>query len=292
MARRRQQEELDRTLVRFFEQQARHAFRESDLKAFLYQYADEWRLPQRLRSVPKFTDYMGQRGLQKIKLESEHYRNATRYIWGSIRPYEVALTLGKRAYFSHATAMFLRGLTDQIPKTIYVNEEQTPKNFGTPVLTQHGIDRAFAGKQRTSRAVYSHDGVRILVVSGKWTNRLEVGQLNAPDDTMADATKVERTLIDISVRPDYAGGPHQVLRAYEAAREKLSVNVMVATLKKLGHAYPYHQVIGFYMTRAGHSARQTEALKQFGLSFKFYLTYGMKNPDYDDAWQLFIPKGF
>ncbi len=210
MARRRRAEELDRTLNRFFDQQLRHVFRESDLKVLLQRHADEWRLPQRLSSVPKFTAFMAEHGgLRKVKLESEHYRNATRYVWGQLRPFELALSLGPHAYFSHATAMFLRGLTDQIPKTIYVNEEQTPKNFGASELTQQGIDRAFAGKQRTSRAIFNHDGLRVLLVSGKWTSRLEVGTVDLPDGTTGPATKIERTLIDIAVRPDYAGGPQR-----------------------------------------------------------------------------------
>lgn len=293
MARRRRQEETDRQITRFFELQSQRVFRESEIKRFLEEHADEWRLPLNRRSVPKFTSYMSEgRGLQKIVLESEHYRNATRYVWGDIRPYELTLSLGKRPYFSHATAMFLRGLTDQIPKIIYVNDEQTKKNFPPAVLTQQGIDRAFAGKQRTSRAIFSYGTVRALVVSGKWSNRLEVGQITAPDGTVADATKIERTLIDIAVRPDYAGGPQQVLAAYSGAREKVSVPVLLATLKKLDYVYPYHQIIGFYMTRAGFDQKQTDQMKRLGFAFKFYLTYGMKDPDYDSEWQLFIPKGF
>jgi len=235
---------------------------------------------------------MKDQGLQIVILESEHFRNARRFVWGEVRPYELALSLGKRAYFSHSTAMFLRALTDQIPKTIYVNEEQTPKNFGGSQLTQPGIDRAFAGKQRTSRAIYLWNDIRVLLVSGKWTERLETGQVTAPDGTIADATKIERTLIDIAVRPDYAGGPQQVLAAYAMARERVSVSVIIATLKKLNYAYPYHQVIGFYMTRAGFSEKQTEPLKRLGSHFDFYLTYGIKERDYDSEWGLFFPKGF
>lgn len=292
MARRNRKDELDRTVAQFFDAQPRHVFRETELKEIISQNADAWQAPERLRSVSKFAQQFLEKGLQKVTLASEHYRNATRYVWGEVRPYELAISLGKHAYFSHATAMFLRGLTDQIPKTIYVNEEQTPKNFGPPVLTQQGIDRAFAGKQRTSRAIFTHEGIRALVISGKSTGRLEVGRIEAPDSTIAEATKVERTLIDISVRPDYAGGPQQVLAAYEAARDQVSTNVLVATLKKLDYAYPYHQTIGFYMTRARYSEKQKDLLKRFGTNFKFYLTYGMKNPDYDSEWNLFFPKGF
>jgi len=54
-------------------------------------------------------------------------------------------------------------------------------------LTQQGIDRAFAGAQRTSRAGYSAEGLQVVVIAGKHTGRLEVGQLKAPDGTVVDA---------------------------------------------------------------------------------------------------------
>lgn len=61
-------------------------------------------------------------------------------------------------------------------------------------------------------------------------------------------TKLERTLIDIAVRPNYAGGVHHVLEAYAAAKSRVSVNVLLATLQKMEYVYPYHQVIGFYIS--------------------------------------------
>ena len=39
------------------------------------------------------------------------------------------------------------------------------------------------------------------MISGKNTGRLEVSQLKALDGTLVDATKSERTLIDVAVRP-------------------------------------------------------------------------------------------
>jgi len=83
-----------------------------------------------------------------------------------------------------------------------------------------------------------------------------------------------------------------VLDAYTAARGRVSLNVLVATLKKLAYAYPYHQVIGFYMQRAGYDPGKLEQLKRLGLDFDFYLAYGMRDRDRDSDWRLYIPKGF
>ena len=104
-------------------------------------------------------------------------------------------------------------------------------------------------------------------------------------------TRIERTLIDVAVRPAYAGGTYQVLEAYRRAVKRASVGTLVATLKKIGYVYPYHQAIGYYMQRAGFAESQYKRLKEFGLHFDFYLGYGLKDPVYNSEWRLFVPKG-
>jgi predicted transcriptional regulator of viral defense system len=275
----------------FFESAPQKVFRVSELKELYHAHQEEWKLP---RTFQKFLNGLLDAGtLREATLKSERYRDQRRYVFGEPSPYQLALSLGKAPYLSHATAVFLHGLTDQIPRIIYANDEQSPKqSFLTPP-TQATIDLAFARPhQRVSNNVYTYDGTRILLVSGKNTGRLEVGQFAAPDGAQVDVTKLERTLIDIAVRPDYGGGPYQVLEAYRAAKDRVSVNVLVATLRKLQYVYPYHQVVGFYMQRAGYDSQRLDFLRRMGLDVKFYLTYGMRDPDFDPGWQLFIPKGF
>jgi hypothetical protein len=84
---------------------------------------------------------------------------------------------------------------------------------------------------------------------------------------------------------------YQVLAAYEGAKDRVSVNTLIAVLKKLDYKYPYHQAIGFYMTRAGYDAKRIGRLKDLGLDFDFYLDYGIANPAYDKAWRLYYPQG-
>lgn len=277
----------------FFESQPFRIFRLGQLKTAFRTHREDWRLPKSM-SAAAFVEFLLEQGqLRKLELKSEHYyRNATRYSWGEPRPYELALSLGRNAYLSHASAMAVHGLTDQIPKVVYINDEQSPKNLPPANLTQVAIDRAFTGSQRASRAVFSAGDLRIVVISGKNTGRLEVSQQKAPDGSVTDVTKLERTLIDIAVRPSYAGGPYQVLDAYKTARGRASVNVLVATLKKLDYAYPYHQNIGFYMQRAGYPESALDQLRRLGLHFDFYLTYDMREKELNPEWRLFVPHGF
>jgi hypothetical protein len=276
----------------FFEAQPFRIFKLGQLKTVFSDHRRDWGLAASM-SASAFVEFMVEQGqLRKLELKSEHYRDATRYSWGEPRPNELGLSLGRNAYLSHASAMAVHGLTDQIPKVVYINDEQSPKNLPPANLTQAAIDRAFTGSQRASRAVFSAGDLRIVVISGKNTGRLEVSQQKATDGSLVDVTKLERTLIDIAVRPTYAGGPYQVLEAYKTARGRASVNVLVATLRKLDYAYPYHQNIGFYMQRAGYAESALDQLRRLGLQFDFYLTYGMREKELNPEWRLFVPQGF
>ena len=82
-----------------------------------------------------------------------------------------------------------------------------------------------------------------------------------------------------------------MLEAYTTARDRVSVNTLVATLKKLAYVYPYHQAIGFLMERAGYPPERLEPLRKLEMRFDFYLCHGVKDKAYDSRWRLFFPKG-
>ena len=48
-------------------------------------------------------------------------------------------------------------------------------------------------------------------------------------------TGVERTLIDATVRPVYSGGINEVLTAFSRASKMVSINKLVAMLKKINY---------------------------------------------------------
>jgi hypothetical protein len=262
----------------------------SDLGKILAEHRAFWRLAKNTTTAA-FADFLVQKSeLRRHAMKAINHpsSSAVRFVWRHASPYELALSLKRGAYLSHGTAMFLHGLTEQIPFQIYVNSEQSPKPRSEH-LTQQGINNAFAQKQRESTFIFQFDQNQARLLWGKNTGRLEVGEIEH-EGSRIEVTKLERTLIDIVVRPSYAGGVFQVLEAYRKAKDRISTGILTATLKKLDYVYPYHQTIGFYMQRAGYSEEQYGRLKALGLKHDFYLTYDLRDKDYDPEWRLFFPK--
>lgn len=263
----------------------------TDIRQFLSGNRLSWHLPESV-SLGKFIETLIEHSpLREIRIDLPH-RPAVRYAWNSPTTMEIVQSLSPHGYFSHYSAIFLHGLTTQIPKSIYFNIEQ-PIRGGGGTLTQPAIDRAFRNAGRVSSNVATLDGFDLHVINGGNTDRLGVIDFSSSEGRSLRVSNVERTLIDATVRPQYAGGIHEVAGAYVAAQDRLSINRILAYLRKLNFTYPYHQAIGFYLQRTGHfSSQQLDMFKEMEMSFDFYLTYGMKDTEYIPEWRLFVPKGF
>lgn len=279
-------------VLKHFRESPKKVYSEAELAGVLVEQRAFWRLAERTTTT-EFIDFLAKQGdLRPRVFRSENYdKEVTRYSWGEASIYELALSLRSRGYLSHATAVALHGLTDLIPKTLFLNVEQSPKHGTEGTLAQRSIDQAFSRKQRQSNLTYQLDDWAVTIVAGKNTEQLGVEEITGPASEVVRATNLERTLIDIVVRPAYAGGIFQVFKAYQAAKDQVSTNRLVALLKKLDYVYPYHQAIGFLMQRAGYPKKPLHLLSELGIEYKFYLVHGIQHPEYDPHWKLFYPQG-
>jgi len=274
-----------------FDTLGRRVFKRSDIQEILSENREYWRLGNSV-TTQKFINYLLESSELKLKKFECPNSNILRYAWGEVSTYEVIASLKPDSYFTHYTAMSFHDLTEQIPNKIYLNFEQERKNFGDGELEQSRIDAAFKRPVRVSKTIVKHDSQIICILNGMFTDRIGVTDFEDTKGAHIPITNIERTLIDIAVRPVYSGGVFEVQKAYKLAEGRFSVNRLSSMLKKIGYIYPYHQVICFYLDNAGgYKDSAINLLRKFDIKFDFYLTHDMKNTAYSKKWRLHYPKG-
>ena len=275
----------------FFNNHDKWIFRKREISQILTEMHKDWNIPDTM-AIQEFTSFLEDNSkFEKIELRFPK-RKEVLYSWGEVDIYHIAMKLKPKAYLSHFAAMSLHNLTDQIPKTIYLNSEQQAKPAVAGDLEQSRIDNAFKAKPRVSNRVANFGDYRICLLNGKHTSNLGVVDGVLSTNFSVRITNIERTLIDIAVRPFYAGGVFEVLEAYRRAYDKFNVADLVEMLKRLSYVYPYRQAIGFYMEKAGYYSEQDlKLLTEPEFAYDFYLTHQIRNPEYSERWRLYFPKG-
>lgn len=272
----------------FLREHAGVIFKWDDLNNIFQEHRGLWNLPVSM-GIEKFIERLiSSNILIKEELQFGSYGgHKERYVAANITPFQLAIGLRPRSFLSHYTAVYLHGFTNQVPKVIYVSAEQTPKDTThRDELTQQDIDEAFARPQRKTGARANYKEYTIVMLAPKATGRSGVTLLDG-----LSVTGPERTLIDIAVRPAYAGGVQEVLEAYRRALPVISINKLLALLETMDFIYPYHQAIGFYLERAGYEGKKMAELRALPRTLDFYLTYELSDPAYSPEWRLYYPKG-
>ncbi len=287
---------LPETAVTFFENSCRQVFSSEQLRILLSDYQEKMRGMRHLTKDLFLRGLLDQTDLKEItirpvgkKLDGGSYTPFLRYVRGSANAFQVALSLRPRSYLSHASALQIHGVASS-SDDIYVNKEQSPKpTRGDSGLTQESIDNAFSAAPRVSNYVFKYQKTRIHLLNGKHTG--DYGVIEIANNSGIRCTSVERTLLDIAVRPAYAGGVRQVLKAYRELAAGIDINELVAAINHISHAYPYQQAVGFYLSHAGIDSDALALLRRIRTKFKFYLAHQMETFSCDEEWNVFYPKG-
>lgn len=282
-------------IIKAFTKANKQVFDKWDISEIFEENKDKWRLPLYM-DLNIFMDQLaGQTFLKEAKIEFPDVPTSRLFYYDNASVYEISSGIFPKGYLSHYSAVALWGLTEQIPKTIYITVEQSnsPAKAIRSELEQKNIDAAFRKPQRQSGTSSEIGEYKIILLRGKNTKNLGVSQFDDEDLKDVRLTDLERTLIDIVVRPSYSGGVSEVIKAFRNANEshKVSVNRMSGYLSRMNFIYPYHQAIGFYLEAAGYKKSQVDIFASRDKEFDFYLTYDMRDMDYSQKWRIYYPKG-
>lgn len=275
--------------------------RAQDTSQVFNQQREFWRLTKST-TLTSFVNFM----LDKTSLKAVRFpfpnRDVSGFTWGDVPLLETLLGLVEGSYYSHYTAVRIHGLTEQLPKTIYLSHEKSSSSVVSKdrpePFAQKAIDTAFAQPPRVSKNEIEliEEQVRVVHLEGAYQGGLGItaGEIHLASDHVQHLryTGLERTLIDIAVRPFYAGGVFEVAKAFERSKGAVSVNTMAAMLQRMAFGYPYHQVIGYYLERAGYKESLVDLFHRQPMERDFYLTHGMGTTSYVSRWRLHVPQGF
>lgn len=225
----------------------------------------------------------------ELKFPSKTY---TRYFVEEPSLYKTIQSISPSAYFSHYSAVEYHNLTNNLPKTIFINVEKSKPSSELPKkeLLQGEINKAFYMPPRISKNLTVSGIYTINLLQSKFSNGLGIVEADY-NNAKIHVTDIERTLIDITVSPYYCGGCYEVLNVYKKAKGRVNVKKLHDMLIKLDYIYPHHQSIGFYLEKAGY---KEDDLKLFDRdkTLRFFIQRELKENErkYSERWNLFYPE--
>lgn len=288
---------LDKKIDRietYFDSTSTKAYNYYKISELINERRKKWQISPN-KSTRKVIEYLIKKDVLFInKVTNQNNELTEIYSWKTKDDLTVASAIKNNSYYSYYTALYLHGLTLQIPKTLYINQERPydPNSRTKTELTQEAIDKAFDKPQRKSNNIYKLRQKKVIFLNGKCTYKLGVyptKETSNSENTFYYYTDLERTLIDASVRPVYSGGVFEVLGAFKNARDRIDVYMLKNYLTELDYIYPYEQIIGFYLEKAGYPNELVSLFKKEN-KLKFYLTYQIRNKAFSKTWNLFYPK--
>jgi hypothetical protein len=137
---------------------------------------------------------------------------------------------------------------------------------------------------------YEDEGEQIVILNGKFTNGYGIESIITSAGDILQVSNKARTLVEVTVRPLYAGGVANVIKIFKKAKGSVLASELLTTLKEFDYIYPYHQSLGFYMERAGYSNDDLSVIKSIGANVDFYLDYELEeDKEFNEDWRVFHP---
>ncbi|MFB3176135.1 hypothetical protein PF220_12280 [Staphylococcus pseudintermedius] len=220
----------------------------------------------------------------------------------TVSPYEIALSLLSRSFLSHYSGLYVHDLTLNNPKDIYINKEQSkkPRDSNNAKLTQGKVNYAFSKPMRKTKSIYNFNYkntfYRVHVLNTKNTDNTGVIKKKPMGFSKSiSVTNIERTLLDSTTRPQYSGGPQEVVTAYQNARKIVKINLLKKYLDKFNYIYPYQKSILFYLKYADYSQKSLDVFewvikRNDDKDILFYLDYQILHKSLDEEIGIYYPQ--
>jgi hypothetical protein len=275
-------------IVDYFTKKKQAVYSFSELEDILETHRPEWKLAITMSST-KFVNFLIDEEILQVAQLDFLYKPVIRYYSKQFNIFNLLESSKPKAFFSHKTALKIHGLSDNIEKEIFLNEEQAKKSDHSSEISQGNIDTAFKRPQRKTTNIFEFNGYKITLVNGMNTNNLGVVEMMY-EGFKVRTTDIPRTLIDIVVRPNYSGSEEDILNVYKKASNEFSIFQLADYLKKINYVYPYHQCIGFYMEASGaYSDVSTKLFLDIGIKYDFYLSHNISSPKFCKKWGIYYP---
>jgi predicted transcriptional regulator of viral defense system len=209
---------------------------------------------------------------------------------------EIATRIYPRGYLSLYSAVYANGLTNDIPKKIYINSEQNQHLVNNKdELDFERIHAAFSKTIERGNDFAEYNGYIIRPTNGMFSGQagITTGSLNG---YKYKYTNLERTLIDIAVRPNMSGGIAEIAAIYKIAVNNFDIrmNWLLKYLDTLNFTYPYEQAIGFLLELAGYKGKLDKMHERIS-EHKFFLHHSEDNRNlsnllFNEKWNIYFPK--
>jgi predicted transcriptional regulator of viral defense system len=212
-------------------------------------------------------------------------------------PLQFVSALQPKIFLSHLSALYVLGLTDQSPSSIYCSTERVNKkkepNAKVEISENLLRQKMTKGYKMTNRYFVYNDS-KVYIIEKNPLKSFGVKEIffafSESEQNNILVTDYERTFIDSVVNPNYSGGLFNVLKSFDNAI--LDISKLYDYYQLNNFTYPYWQSIGFILDRLNRPDAGEKWEKKF-LNHKKIDFYLSKNYRLDwvksKKWKIFYP---
>ena len=191
----------------------------------------------------------------------------------AVHEYEVAMALIQPAAISHWSALNHHGLTEQIPRDVFVL-----------TTTDASVPRKRTSDSAGGKSGYPVSGTVYRFVQVQPERYFGVERIWVGDGRVS-ITNLERTLLDGLAAPQHCGGFGEVIYAFGEAIARLDFVRLVEYAQRLGPAIAKRA--GWVLAQQGYEAPQLDELAAFPIKgYRKLDPTGLRKGAYNHRWML------